>query len=121
MDKKTIVLGASLDSQRYSNKAVRRLLEHGHTVIPIGRDEGLIQGVRILAKIPKNLTNVDTVTMYLAPKNQSDYYQIIKDLHPNRVIFNPGAENHDFANQLSLLGIGSENSCTLTLLALKIY
>ena len=38
MDKKTIVIGASPNPERYAYKAVRLLQEHGHTVIALGKN-----------------------------------------------------------------------------------
>jgi len=38
--KKTIVLGASTNPSRYSNMAVKKLLNFGHEVIPVGIKNG---------------------------------------------------------------------------------
>ena len=75
--------------------AVRSLRNHGHEVLAIGSREGSIDEVKIgKEKFP--FENVDTVTMYVGPKNQTDYYEYITSLKPNRVIFNPGTENSAF-------------------------
>ena len=87
-NKKTLVLGASIHSFRYSFMAIHSLVEKGHTVIAIGRDQGDVAGVKIQNK--KNpLEEIDTVTMYLNPRNQRDYYNYIIEVKPKRVIFNP--------------------------------
>jgi len=65
--------------------------------------------------------NIDTVTLYLNPKNQKEYYQQIVDLNPRRVIFNPGTENPEFYEILENAGIEVEVACTLVLLATGQY
>jgi hypothetical protein len=64
---------------------------------------------------------VDTVTLYLNPQNQEEYYQKIIDLKPERVIFNPGTENEVFQEMLEYKGISTEIACTLVLLSINEY
>ena len=96
MNKRTVVLGASPNSSRYSYLAVMRLQAHGHTVMPIGRKRGQINGEEIIIG-PRQIENVDTITLYLNAQNQKQYYNYILSLHPKRIIFNPGAENRELA------------------------
>lgn len=118
--KKTLVLGASTKSQRYSYMAIKSLLEKGHSVIAIGHEVGELAGVKIHNKaIP--LKNIDTVSLYLNPRNQRDYYNYIIKAQPKRVIFNPGTENPEFYQLLKLNNIKVEVSCTLVLLATNQY
>ena len=42
MSKKTVVIGASTNTERYSYKATERLTAHGHEVVPVGLKEGEI-------------------------------------------------------------------------------
>ena len=42
--KETLIIGASTKRMRYSNMAIQRLLEHGHTVIGIGKSGGNVLG-----------------------------------------------------------------------------
>src|SRR5215467_3135543 len=91
-EKKTIVLGASSNPERYSNLAVKRLRKHGHPVVAVGLKEEKIDDVNIQTKLPEE-KDVDTITMYLNPMRQKQYYDSILALKPKRIIFNPGAEN----------------------------
>lgn len=116
----TLVLGASLKKERYSNKAINKLTQHNIPVSAIGLREGVVAGISIL--IEKSLfTNIDTVTLYLNPKRQVEYYEYIISLQPNRVIFNPGTENMEFIKLLKANDIKSEIACTLVLLATDQY
>ena len=110
------MIGASENPDRYSNKAIRALLAHNHEVVAIGLRNGVVEGVTFDA-VKKNFENVDTVTLYVGPQNQSEYYDYILKLNPRRVIFNPGTENPEFIQKLESAGIVSEIACTLVLLA----
>ena len=118
--KKTLVIGASENSDRYSNKAIRALVYHQQEVVAIGLRNGEVAGVSFNSE-KKIFENVDTVTLYIGPQNQSDYYSYIIGLKPHRVIFNPGTENPEFINQLEKAGIQTEKACTLVLLATGQY
>jgi hypothetical protein len=113
---KTLVLGASANSSRYSHLAVRSLIQHGHEVMAIGRKPGVVDGVEILTAMPE-IGGVDTVTLYLNPENQRAYYDYILRLKPKRIIFNPGTENPELKLKAEAAGIETLEACTLVLLA----
>lgn len=119
-NKKTLVLGATTKPEKYAFKAISMLVDKGHSVIAIGQNAGDVAGVKIKTKaIP--LSNIDTVTLYLNPSRQRDYYNYIVEAQPKRVIFNPGTENPELSQLLALNGIQVENACTLVLLATNQY
>lgn len=119
-NKKTLVLGASTKPERYAFKAISMLTEKGHSVLAIGQNAGEVAGVKIKTKaIP--LSNIDTITLYLNPARQRDYYNYIVEAKPKRVIFNPGTENPELIQLLELNNIKSEVACTLVLLTTNRY
>ena len=118
--KKTLVLGASTKPDRYAFKAVTMLVDKGNSVLAIGQNAGEVAGVKIQTKaIP--LKNIDTVTLYLNPTRQRDYYNYIVEAKPKRVIFNPGTENPEFYQLLKLNDIKVEVACTLVMLTTNQY
>lgn len=118
--KKTLLIGASTKSMRYSNRAIRRLMEQGHSVIGIGRSGGNVLGVEINDE--KTLYHdIDTVSLYINKGIQPEYYDYIVELKPKRVIFNPGTENPEFYDILEDNGIMFEIACTLVLLRTNQY
>lgn len=120
MNKKTLVLGASLRTDRYSNIAIRRLADNHHEVKAVGLRKGEVAGIQIdTSKI--EFEGIDTVTLYLNPKRQEEYYEYIISLRPNRVIFNPGTENPEFYKILKENEISFEVACTLVLLSTNQY
>ena len=120
MNKKTLVLGASLKEVRYSNIAIHRLIAKGHEIKAFGLRQGEVNGITIDTELI-NYQDIDTVTLYLNPKRQEAYYNYIIGLKPKRVIFNPGTENAEFYSLLKENNIDFEVACTLVLLATNQY
>jgi uncharacterized protein len=115
-NKKTLVLGASTKSDRYSFKAINLLVEKGHAVLAIGQNTGEVASIKIQTKmIP--VSGIHTVSLYLNAVRQRDYYNYIVEMQPKRVVFNPGTENPEFYQLLDLNGVQYEVACTLVLLA----
>lgn len=117
---KTLVFGASLNPGRYSNLAIRRLVDHHIDTTAFGIRGGTVSKVQIKDNFV-DFQNIDTVTLYLNPSRQKQYYQKIVDLKPRRVIFNPGTENPEFYEILEKAGVEVEIACTLVLLATGQY
>lgn len=118
--KRTLIVGATTNPDRYAYKAAHKLTDHGHEIVPFGIKKGEVAGEAILNSWD-TIEEIDTVTLYVGPKNQPDYYQKIIDVKPKRVIFNPGTENPEFQEQLSANGIAFEEACTLVLLSVGNY
>ena len=119
-DKITLVLGASPKAERYSNAAVKLLREYGHPMIAVGRRQGTINSTPIQTELPEN-TAIDTVTLYLGPHNQTDYYEYLRRLKPRRVIFNPGTFNDELKEMLEKEDIECIEHCTLVMLRSNEY
>jgi len=118
--KKTLVLGATTNPSKYGYIATSRLKSHGHEVIPVGIRKGKIEDIEIRNDFPV-LDNIDTVTLYLNPRIQKEYYGYILKLNPKRIIFNPGTENIELVNLAKQKGIEVEIACTLVLLSTAQY
>jgi predicted CoA-binding protein len=116
----TLVIGASENPSRYSYKAVELLRKKGYDVIAIGNRSGRIQDVAINTEqvIPNK---IDTITLYISSKNQEYLKYKIIQARPRRVIFNPGAENETFLEELKQNGIETLNACTLVMLTTGQY
>lgn len=120
MNKKTLVLGASLKPNRYSNYAIQRLTRNQVETVAFGLKAGNVSGVIIDNELIK-YEGIHTVSLYLNPKRQEAYYNYIVSLKPERVIFNPGTENLEFYEILKVNGIAFEVACTLVLLSTNQY
>lgn len=120
MKKVTLVLGASENTGRYSNIAIRKLIEKNNKVFAIGKKKGKILGISIEEE-KLSFKDVDTVTLYLNPSRQKEYFNYVLSLKPRRVIFNPGTENFAFEKLLKENNIEVKVACTLVLLSLNKY
>lgn len=120
MKKKTLVLGASDNPERYSNMAIKSLRQHGHPVVAIGRKNTQVADVDVCNE-KETFDDVDTVTLYLNQTHQKEYYDYILSLKPNRIIFNPGAENDELEKLAVKNNIKAQEACTLVLLSTGQY
>lgn len=118
--KKTLVLGASNNPARYSNMAIEKLVKYEHPVAAIGLRSGTVAGIEIITGKPA-LDDIHTVTMYISPKRQPQYYDYLLSLNPERIIFNPGTENPEFYKILDKNGVKVDPACTLVLLSSQQY
>lgn len=120
MNKRTVIIGASPNADRYAYKATVSLKKHGHSVFPVGIKKGEIMGETILTDKPE-LSDIDTVTLYVGPQNQPDWYNYIIGLKPKRIIFNPGTENNALQSLARENGIETQEACTLVMLSIGNY
>ncbi len=118
--KKTLVFGTSLKSFRYSNMVVNRLIDHNIKTEAFGLKVGKIRGTQIKTN-SSDFQNIHTITLYIGPLRQPEYYDDVVKINPKRVIFNPGTENPEFYRILKDKGIEVEVACTLVLLATNQY
>lgn len=119
-NKKTLIIGASNKPERYSYKAFHMLSNHGHETILLGNRDASLNGQMIRSGQP-TLHGIDTVSLYVNPTIQKNYYDYILDIRPKRVIFNPGTENQEFLQQCLNAGIEPIEACTLVLLSTGQY
>ena len=116
----TLIIGASENENRYSNMAVRRLVEKGIPVCAVGKKEGHINNVPVIKEIPTD-KQFHTVSVYLNPHNQVAIMEKIISLKPARIIFNPGTENPAFIQKAKEAGIQPVIACTLVMLTTGDY
>ncbi len=117
---KTLVIGASPNPLRYSNKAVKHLIAYEKEVVAIGKRETTIGDVEVLTGTPP-LKDIHTVTLYVGPANQEDYLDYIISLRPKRIIFNPGTYNRVLEEKAIQDGIECIEDCTLVMLNMETF
>ncbi len=110
------VLGASSKPDRYANRAVRMLLEHGYRVLPVHPRETEVEGLPVLRSLDEIREPVHTLTVYVAPARLLRQMDEIEALQPGRVILNPGTESDEVFAELERRRIPYEEACTLVLL-----
>jgi len=122
MKKKTVIIGATTNPGRYAYLAADMLTEYQHEIVPLGIRKGIVFGKEILdIRTKPKLADVDTVTLYIGPNRQSEWYDYILGLRPRRIIFNPGTENDEFERLAEEKGIEILEACTLVMLRSNQY
>ena len=111
------VLGASPNPARYSNKAIRMLLSHGHSVIPVNPGYDRIEGLSVVPNPSELPQGVHTITVYVGPQHINPLLDGIIAAKPARIIANPGAESSLLKQRAELAGITYVEACTLVLLS----
>jgi uncharacterized protein len=115
--KKTVIIGATTNSTRYAFLAASMLNEYNHEFVPVGIKTGEVFGKQIMnIKDKPSISSVDTVTLYIGPDHQPEWYDYVINLKPSRVIFNPGTENEEFEKLLHERKIETIEACTLVML-----
>jgi len=114
---KTLIVGASEHSFRYSNMAAHLLEDHNQEFEMLGKRGGKLLDREILMINDRpSLKEVHTITLYINPTNQVDIYDYLLSLKPSRMIFNPGTENYELASLATSQQIEVVEACTLVML-----
>ena len=120
--KKTVIIGSTGDPGRYDSMAAAMLAERSIDFVPLGIRGGQVSGKEIqpLDEEPM-IESVDTITLYIHPEWQKEWYTYILSLRPKRIIFNPGTENKELEDMARKKGIECVIGCTLVMLSVGNY
>lgn len=118
--KKTLILGATTNPSRYAYLAAESLTGKGHEIVPVGIKKGEVFGKEIVNS-KEIQPEIDTITLYVGPQHQAEWYDYILSTRPKRVIFNPGTENPDLIRLLKENKIEPVMACTLVMLSIGNY
>lgn len=120
--KKTLIVGATANPSRYAYLAAEMLTEYGHEIVPIGIKKETVLGKEVLNLREKPaIEGVDTITLYIGPQNQPEWYDYLLSLKPKRIIFNPGTENAELEERAEAQGAEVVEGCTLVMLRSNQY
>ncbi|MEK7989542.1 MAG: CoA-binding protein [Thiotrichaceae bacterium] len=116
MSYKVAVLGASPKAERYSNQAVKILLEYGHEVLPIHPNMDKIHAQTCYKNVEEIKQPIHTLTLYVGEERSNKMLDKILALQPQRIIMNPGTENEKLKKMAEKQGIEVVKGCTLVML-----
>src|SRR5687767_8250193 len=114
---KTLLMGANDNPEKYAYRCATGLISRGYPVVLFGHKEGQVMGEKIITSLPDHIDDLETVTLYLGPARQKEFYAKILALKPKRVLFNPGTENPEFEKMLKDAGIEAPEVCNLVMLS----
>lgn len=120
--KKTVIIGATTNTNRYAYMAAERLDRANVEFVPVGIKKGSVLGNPILHIRDKPMIeDVHTITMYIGPQNQPEWYDYLLSLKPKRILFNPGTENRAFQEMARKNKVEVVEGCTLVMLGAGTY
>ncbi len=120
--KRTLIVGVSEKKHGYATMALERLQQKDHDVVLLGRSSGNLYGIVIHdIRTTPSLKDIHTITLYINPTHQKEWYSYLIGLKPVRIIFNPGTENSEFAQLARENGIEVVYGCTLVMLSVGTY
>jgi uncharacterized protein len=120
--KKTMIVGATTNKGRYAYLAAEMLKDYDHEIVPVGIKKGEVLGHEIVdIKQRPDIKGIDTITLYIGPDHQPEWYDYLIGLKPKRIIFNPGTENREFELKAKEEGIETLQACTLVMLRSNQY
>lgn len=117
-----MIVGATTNRGRYAYLAAEMLTEYGNEIVPVGIKKGDVLGKEILdIRNKPSVTDIDTLTLYIGPDHQPEWYDYLLGLKPKRIIFNPGTENEEFQRKATQQGVEVLEACTLVMLRSNQY
>lgn len=113
---KVVILGASPKPTRFAYKALLKLQQAGHEVLPVHPKAEEIEGIKVFSTLSNIKQPVDTLTLYVGPARMIDHVEEVCALKPRRIIFNPGTESDEIQKAFENAGIDCVRDCTLVML-----
>jgi len=110
------ILGASNKEGRYSRIAQEILMEKGYDIVPISNRNEDVLGLKSYKSIDEVPRKIDTLTVYVSPKNMGRHLDEIIRSNIRRVILNPGTESDSIRQQIQDSGKLVVEACTIVML-----
>jgi predicted CoA-binding protein len=100
----------------YAYQAMKLLLEKEHQVYLVHPRLAEIEGLPVYQTVRDIHGPVHTVTLYVGAPRSTAMISEILACRPQRIIFNPGAENDALEKQARDAGVETVRGCTLVML-----
>jgi uncharacterized protein len=111
--KTVAIIGASIDRQKFGNKAVRAFVQQGYTVYPVNPRETEIEGLEAFKSITDLPARPHKVSVYLPP---TILLKILPDIAAkgcDELWLNPGTESDDVLVEAERLGLNVIQACSI--------
>ncbi len=113
MPKVVAVIGASSNTLKFGNRAVRAFKRQGHTVVPINPHEKEIEGLRCYRSVLDVEGPIDMATVYVPPAVGESIIDEIARKGIAEVWLNPGSESPALIARARALGIKPIVACSV--------
>jgi predicted CoA-binding protein len=112
-EKSIIIVGASSDRSRFSNKAVRAYRDIGWTVYPVHPTETIVEGLPCVPRIADVQGRAATANFYVRPNVGLSLIEEAPAKGVRRVYLNPGADSPELAERTRALGMEPIEACSI--------
>ncbi len=111
--KTVAIIGASADSSKFGNKAVRAFRQQGFTVYPVNPKESAIEGIACYASIAEVPVRPDKISVYLPPPVVLKLLPAIASKGCDELWLNPGTESDEVLAAAEKLGLNVIQACSI--------
>jgi predicted CoA-binding protein len=108
------VVGASTNTRKFGNKAVRAFRNAGYDVYPVNLKGGQIEGLPVyasLADVP--VQRLDSVTIYVPPAAVLEVLDQVAAKDVGEVWLNPGTATREVVAKAETLGLNAIQACSI--------
>jgi uncharacterized protein len=107
------IIGASNDSRKFGNRAVRAYLRQGWTVFPVNPNGADVEGLKTYAHVGEIPDDLDRVTMYVPPEVGRALLKGIAAKGTGELFLNPGSESDELVAEAERLGMDPILACSI--------
>ena len=111
--KTVAILGASADSTKYGNKAVRAFKQQGYQVFPVNPKATEIEGLPVFPNISAVPVRPNLVSVYLPPPVVLKVLPEIAAKGCDELWLNPGTESPEVLAEAESLGLHVIQACSI--------
>lgn len=114
-----VIIGASTDRAKFSNKAVRAYLSQGWMVFPVNPNYSVVEGLKCFKSVLDISERIDVASLYVPSSIGLKLVKELKQKNIPVVYLNPGAESDELVSKLSRAGIQSILKCSILALGIN--
>ena len=111
--KTVAILGASADSTKFGNKAVRAFKQQGYQVFPVNPKATEIEGLPVFPNISAVPVRPNLVSVYLPPPVVLTVLPEIAAKGCDKLWLNPGTESPEVLSEAQRLGLNVVQACSI--------
>ena len=111
--KTVAIIGASNNTRKFGNKAVRAFLQQGYTVYPVNPNETEVEGLTVYKSIGDVPVRPEKVSLYVPPEVVLKLLPEIAAKGCDELWLNPGTESDAVLKEAERLGLNVIQACSI--------
>jgi uncharacterized protein len=111
--KTVAIIGASNDTRKFGNKAVRAFQQQGYTVYPVNPNETEVEGIEAFKSIRDVPVRPQMISVYVPPQVLLKLLPDIAERGCEELWLNPGTESDDVLAEAEKLGLNVIQACSI--------